>query len=306
MEKSFFSYALFAILMFGVSGCKSRQIPHSEKAHSDESVLPPNCVRVNENLFVDKTEVCNLDYREYLYWLIQVYGYNSITHKQSLPDTLVWRETLSYGEPMIESYFRHPAYNSYPMVGISFEQAQKFCDWRTDRVYEMILIKLGRIQPNSNQDSAGHFTAARYRSGRYAGYAPDLSVPIPRYRLPKEAEWELAASGGLDIQQFPYGYDFDSPHLKKMSKRYQHLLSTKEAADRLGSKYPAEVENLFTNNFGIYNMIGNVAEMVSEHGMAKGGSYIHPAGECNIANKIACDKPTHWLGFRCICSWEKE
>ena len=59
----------------------------------------------------------------------------------ALPDTLVWRSELAYNEPLVEYYFRHPAYNYYPVVGVSWKQANDFCLWRSDRVNEGELME---------------------------------------------------------------------------------------------------------------------------------------------------------------------
>ena len=73
------------------------------------------------SFFMDQTEVSNLDYLEYIYWLTRIYGseYPEMVTR-ALPDTLVWRNSLAYNEPMIEVYFRHPAYRDYPVVGVSW------------------------------------------------------------------------------------------------------------------------------------------------------------------------------------------
>ena len=63
----------------------------------------------------------------------------------ALPDTLVWRSELAYNEPYVEYYFRYPAYNYYPVVGVTWEQAHDFCIWRTDRVNEKLLIDKGYL-----------------------------------------------------------------------------------------------------------------------------------------------------------------
>ena len=98
------------------------------------------------SFYMDRTEVSNFHWLEYVYWMKRVY-YKSYPHiyKKSLPDTLVWRSPLSYREKFIDYYFRHPAYRDYPVVGVSWIQANDFCKWRTDRVNEAILVREGII-----------------------------------------------------------------------------------------------------------------------------------------------------------------
>ena len=95
------------------------------------------------SFYMDECEVTNHAYREYLYWLNRVYGndYPEV-YQRALPDTLVWRSKLSYNEPMVDYYFRHPSWADYPVVGVSWVQASDYCTWRTDRVNEMILVEL--------------------------------------------------------------------------------------------------------------------------------------------------------------------
>ena len=67
--------------------------------------------------------------------------------KDAIPDTLVWRTPLAYNEPMVLGYFRAKAFNDYPVVGVSWEQANKYCRWRTDRANEKTLVYYGLIGP---------------------------------------------------------------------------------------------------------------------------------------------------------------
>ncbi len=55
------------------------------------------------------------------------------------------------------------------------------------------------------------------------------------------------------------------------------------------------------NDWEIYQMIGNVAEMVKERGMAKGGSWQDTPENCKIGAKQKYDKADYWVGFRCVC-----
>ena len=127
------------------------------------------------SFYMDETEVRNLDYREYLYWLSYVYSSDyRFLYREALPDTLVWRERLAFNEPMVELYLRHPAYEQYPVVGVSWVQATKYCEWRTDRVNELILLREGIIDKYvAPQDQAKQFN-----TDAYLIYAENLDLSI--------------------------------------------------------------------------------------------------------------------------------
>lgn len=171
----------------------------------------PRTVSVS-SFFMDQTEVANIHYREYVYWMTRTYGsdYPELINK-CLPDTQCWRKALQFNEPMVEFYFRHAAYNNYPVVGVNWNQANDYCRWRTDRVNELILIKRGYLKKNPYQVSEDNFNTRTYVAGQYEGLAKnkkrDLDptgtkkrnvrwedgILTADYRLPTEAEWEYAA-----------------------------------------------------------------------------------------------------------------
>ena len=126
------------------------------------------------SFYMDRTEVSNLNYREYLYWLGRVFDPTTDPNNQkiidgALPDTLCWRSELSYNEPLVEYYFRHPGFNNYPVVGVSWRQASDYCLWRSDRVNEGILIQKGYIAKQSLQgeQQENNFTTKSYLLGLY-------------------------------------------------------------------------------------------------------------------------------------------
>ena len=118
---------------------------------TEEDVFDDNNNRPNRftvsSFYMDRTEVTNFHWLEYVYWMKRVYNktYPHI-YKKALPDTLCWRDPLSYREKFVEYYFRYPAYRDYPVVGVSWIQANDFCKWRTDRVNEYILVEQGILK----------------------------------------------------------------------------------------------------------------------------------------------------------------
>lgn len=174
------------------------------------------------------------------------------------PDTLCWVSdfTYSYNEPMATMYFWHPAYDNYPVVGVSWKQATAFCIWRTQYL-------------NSHLQKQGQYF-------------------VHDYRLPGEAEWEYAARGGLDLSMYPWGGYYTRNNEGCFLANFKPLRGNYTddgfaTTSRVGSFEP--------NEYGLYDMAGNVAEWTSSAYDESAYIYTHDLNPDYKYNALPDDPP---------------
>lgn len=146
------------------------------------------------------------------------------------PDTLAWIRdfTYSFNDPFASLYFWHPSYDDYPVVGVTWKQASAFSIWRTEFM-------------NTSLRQQG-------------------MVDVHNYRLPLETEWEYAARGGFALQMYPWGGPYTRNYKGCFLANFKPLRGS--YIDD-GEVYTAAAASFEPNEYGLYDMAGNVAEWTS-------------------------------------------
>jgi gliding motility-associated lipoprotein GldK len=155
------------------------------------------------------------------------------------PDTLVWVRDFAYAynEPMARVYFSHPAYDNYPVVGIDWHMARAFSFWRTT------------LWNTYNEETL-----------------------IENFRLPTEYEFEYAARGGKENAPYPWG----GPYAR--NSKGCLLANFKPGRGNYaddGGSYTVPVDAYYPNDYGLYNMAGNVAEWTITAFQENAGTFVH-------------------------------
>lgn len=248
---------LFSILLclFIISGCASKK----QTRYFDYKNFDTAFAKISDNLYAGITEVSNGEYNTFLNYLYQtdIAKYNAYA-----VDSSKWRTTHQYAEPLTAYYHSHPAYKDYPLVNITHEAAIAYCNWLTQNYNNKTKRKFKKVV----------------------------------FRLPTENEWKFAARGGKGWFLYPWGGPFLRNSRGSYLANFRHLdesnardtvinnlsivfTETHPDMNKVAGALNDDgiitqpTKSYFANELGLYNMAGNVSEMLANKGHTKGGNW---------------------------------
>lgn len=248
----------------------------------DLAGIENSVVEIKDNLYACKYEVSNGQYLQFIEFLRISKEFGSI--HTAMPDTLNWRDKQTLNELFVARYLRHPDYKNFPVVNINYDAALLFCRKLTDTYNAWPKRKFKKVI----------------------------------FRLPDEEEWERAAQGRKFGADYPWGnklYEnnqlmcnflqigdenivFDTLSRKLIIKNAGDLSNPGTSKQKPPSVMP--VDAFSPNGSGLYNVCGNVAEMIVIKGISKGGGWRSPGGDVKVKSRGYYSKSAADLGFRCF------
>ncbi|MEM8524048.1 MAG: M56 family metallopeptidase [Bacteroidota bacterium] len=241
-----------------------------------------------QGFYMSETEITNKQYREFL-TAMERRGKQELLKRVRVYNEN-WGRSYSYGEPinaLINTYHLHPAYNKYPVINVTHEGAQAYCQWLTELYNEV---------------------------NKSSGWQVE-------FRLPNKEEWMYAAKGGHELAYYPWGgynvrnakgcylgnfKQIDESKLIFDSETNTFTMSDTSATftgEYISASGIATVDSFFPNDYGLYHMSGNAAEMLQAKGSTKGGSWNSTGYHVRIDAEdeyAGWEEPNPYIGFRPI------
>jgi len=276
----------FLSFLFICSFTGKDENPFSKKLRKKYTSIPSGEIMVNQvkkyvdGFYMMKTEVSNLDYKEFLAHL------KSTDEKEKLELAKVYTDGWE-AEPFQSTYFDHPAYEEYPVVNITKEAAGLYCQF----LKEML-----------------------NKSDKLRGYK------VVECRLPQRDEWILGARGGILLAPYPWGGYYLRNAKGQYLANFKRIGEGNVTYDYERKSYvvvekglvntfalmPTPIYSFLPNNFDLYNMSGNVAEMIADKEVAVGGGWKSTGYDVRIESEMPFDRYSPEVGFRPILILEKE
>ncbi len=230
-----------------------------EKRSPKERLCKTNETEVQVNSFyMYQHEVSNGEYMEFVNDIKKA---DIGLYNKMLPDSTVWSDKLSFNELYVQYYFRHPAYSNYPVVGITHEQAEYYCKWLTE-TYNKEEKRKFRNATFELPDVTQWISAAKgggLKLNENGKWMANFNV-IPQINIGRQSQSGSDTIVNMEYAESKWVYLRSNP-LEYNENYYPNSYIT------------TPVISYLPNNYGVYNMFGNVEEYMKEEGITKGGSW---------------------------------
>jgi formylglycine-generating enzyme required for sulfatase activity len=286
MKKSFILYTfMVGVLSSFILGNKSVKLPNKALSNLCE-FIPSGDVKIGDqfktvqSFIMFNAEVTNSQYQEFLKELKDEGQIDKLNIAQI--DTLNWNTNQGENGTLVKYYHTHPAYQNSPVVNISYESALLYCEWLTKKMQQAELISKEQ-----------------------------------RFRLPTKEEFIRAARGDNHNQVYSWAnaalqdnkglakcnflnVNAENIHFNTMTNQFE--LKEINANHKLKS-FTTSVKSFSPNHFGLYNLNGNVSEMIAEKGVALGGNYSSPGYDVRNESEITFTGVSTKIGFRPVLTF---
>lgn len=265
---------------------------------------PNNMVRLDTNYFIDKTEITNGDWLDYLSWLEYMYGMASDQYIAALPDS-VW----ALHDPQLklydDIYLRYPAFKGYPVVGITHDQALAYCDWRANIIFEGLLIESEKIVFDPSQKGDDHFTIERYLNSDWRGNVPDTLLYYPVFELPTAEDW-AAAMEFAAVAHIKNLKKCKAPCFTMDGDTLPIISAEDVEIDQWGAYLvdPTAAAACDCTKDVIAHLYGNVREFSADPNVTLGGGWTDTESSIRSGMNFSNDGAVPYIGMRCVARWE--
>jgi formylglycine-generating enzyme required for sulfatase activity len=282
------------LIFIGLSSFKPKAVVKSlPKSVQKEFVFIPSSDETQSGLgkqmsafMMSKTEISNGQYRAFLADLKSKGELDK--YALAVYDSTVWN--VSYCEPFMNYYGWHPAYRNYPVVGVSKAGAELYCQWLTDKINTQLAGK-GKVKVMIPTSEQWLYAAQSGTKGTVYSWGG--------HRLQNIRGQQLCNYRNLGAENI---------HWNEAKNQYEiERAPSFGVAEALSdhADITAPVTSYFETTYGLYNMNGNVAELVSDADKAMGGSWNSAGYDVRNESSVTFQKPTSPVGFRPVLIWQE-
>ena len=290
---------------------KSEEIPYFS-TNLNTKALEGRFRPISNEIFAEEAEVRNEQYNQFLTYLSKN-NLNDLYEKYKF-------DLSAYDEPALSMMKNYTAIRSvtkkekyftqYPAVNISYEAAVAYCSWLTEQYNNSVEKKFKKVKfrlPTIQEFQIAAASIKNPTSWNLNDQTIEAKIFPEGKELSKDFEIKKVSAGDQDMLYpwFRIYFLRNSPrnhkgcylgNFKVPDNEKPCMPERMTSAD--GWMMMGPVETYFPNDIGLYDVVGNVAEMTSEKGKACGGSWNHHAEESTIKSVNVYSGPDSAIGFR--------